>query len=192
MNENETDDRIEALSQLKREIDTPPELENRVIARLLEKGLLRDRSSGRRVRWFTVAAAVLIFAFGFGSGKFFVTRVTGVQYTYVLFLREDPQVFEKPIHEPSLVREYAQWARNISQSGTMIRGEKLSSQSRLIASQKGKSAIEENVYDSVGAIAGFFLLKASSDKEALDTALGCPHLRHGGTIELRRIEILSN
>jgi hypothetical protein len=37
-------------------------------------------------------------------------------------------------------------------------------------------------------VAGLFVVSATSDEEALRIARTCPHLSHGGEIELRPIE----
>jgi hypothetical protein len=37
------------------------------------------------------------------------------------------------------------------------------------------------------SIAGYFLVRARDYRHAVTIAEGCPHVRHGGSIEIRRI-----
>ena len=39
-----------------------------------------------------------------------------------------------------------------------------------------------------GGVAGYFLLPSSDYDQALSIARTCPHLKHGGAVELRQIE----
>ena len=188
MNNEESDPPIEALSHLDREMSPPKELEDRVVAHLYKRNLLRRSGIFSRAVWLSAAAAVAIFAIGLLAGKAIRTPAKTVQYTYLLLLREAPGVFQ-PTHEESLVREYTQWARGIAKSGTMITGEKLDARMRLIKRESGATSIQQTKIDPNGVIAGFFLIEASSDQIALEKAMGCPHLRYGGAIELRRIDL---
>jgi hypothetical protein len=190
MNNEESEPPIEALSHLEREMNPPNELEDRVVAQLHKQNLLRPPLIFPRSVWLSAAAAVVIFAIGLLVGKATRTPESAVQYTYLLLLRETPGVFEQPTHESSLVNEYTQWARGIAQSGTRITGEKLEPESRILKSDAGEATrIHEMKSDSNGAIAGFFLIEAASDHAALEKAMDCPHLRYGGAIELRRIDL---
>ena len=57
-------------------------------------------------------------------------------------------------------------------------------------------SIEPHCFDAEGAAtimpmeapAGFFIIAARTDEEALAIARSCPHLRYGGTVALRPIE----
>jgi hypothetical protein len=189
MNNEESEPPIEALSHLDREMDPPKELEDRVVAQLRKGNLLRRNSILNHPVWLSAAAAVAIFVLGLVAGKAMRAPASATQYTYVLLLREAPGVFQST-HEQSLVHEYTQWARGIAKSGTMITGEKLEAESRMLKKDAGLTTqIHETKSDPNGAIAGFFLIEAASDQIALEKAMDCPHLRHGGAIELRRIDL---
>ena len=174
MNRNE--DAIDQISELKKILHPPTGLEDRVISQLARKGLIR-----RRFKWMRSVAAILIFAVGAAAGKF-VWKPAPVQYSHVLLLKEDAVFFQRNAHESSLVREYSDWAGNIRSHGTLIRGDKL---------EISRVLLPPSV-DSSEVIAGFFLLKADSDQAALEIAQSCPHLKHGGAIELRRIDTATN
>ena len=188
MNNEENDPPIEALSHLDREMSPPKALEERVVADLHKRNLLRRSGIFSHPVWLSAAAAIAIFAIGLLAGKAIHTPANTVQYTYLLLLREAPGVF-RPTHEESLVREYSQWARGIAKSGTRITGEKLQTESRILKGAGVRTQIQQMKTDPNGVIAGFFLIEAASDQAALEKAMDCPHLRYGGAIELRRIDL---
>ncbi|MGH7563914.1 MAG: YciI family protein [Gemmatimonadota bacterium] len=61
-------------------------------------------------------------------------------------------------------------------------GEKLAQQERLVA-LSGASPV-----DRAGAIASYFVIESDSYEEAVRIARDSPHVRHGGVVEVRRIE----
>lgn len=79
------------------------------------------------------------------------------------------------------VAEYAAWARALRRTGQLIGGEKLKDDSvRWFGGSVATSAGER--------IGGYFVIRAHDLTEAQRIAEGCPHLKHGGRIELRAIE----
>ena len=186
MSEEEKEFEIAELSSLKKEMNPPPELEEQVLSQLRKRGLLRRKSQAPMRRFlFVSAAAIVIFALGFISALFFHRSITTPKYTYLLLLREDSHFYGTRTHEYSLVKEYSNWARGVAQKGTEITGEKLTAESRLLSAN---ARVQKKVQDPDGQIAGFFLIDAKNDQEALDKAFSCPHLRYDGNIELRRID----
>ena len=176
---NENEDRIQELDKLQRVESPPLELENRVIAALQERQLIRNPSK-RGLRWFsTAAAAVVILAIGFTAGRFW-NGAQPVQYTHILLLQEN-RSFQSG-HE-NRVQEYSNWARELAANGTPITGEKLADDSHLLKASKSETQTARDQQ-----IAGFFLIRAKSEEDALQISRTCPHLRYGGMIELRRIE----
>jgi hypothetical protein len=184
MSEEEKELQIAELSGLKKEMNPSAELEERIVSQLMKRGMIRRKSIfSIRNGAIATAAAIVIFALGFATAEFF--RRTPTQYTYLLLLREDSHFLGSRDHAPSLVKEYSEWALGIAQSGTKITGEKLTAETRLV---NAKSGIQNKMQDPDGQIAGFFLLEAMNDRDAVEKAFHCPHLRYGGSIELRRID----
>lgn len=139
--------------------DVPPELERRIVADLYAHGLLRPR----RKRWLPLAAAlVLVFAAGVFVGKYEPRR-----QTYALLLHENPG--------PSRVEEYVRWSRN----EFVVGGHELADDARFLDPRTTR--------DGKGEVAGFFLIAAESLEEATQLARTCPHVRYGGTIEVRAV-----
>lgn len=54
--------------------------------------------------------------------------------------------------------------------------------------EDGRIVANDAVRADAGPLSGFFLIRADTYDQAVDTALNCPHLRHGGTIEVRQID----
>ena len=147
---------------LPREVAPPPELREMIAAKLQREGFLR-----RRTPWLAIAAAVLIAA-ALGA-LLWPHSEKPVQANYILLLYE-PAGF----HGGSRV-EYARWARDMRP--LVVGGEEL-----------GKDVIAIGT-ETNSAPAGYFLIRANDDASAARVARACPHLRHGGSVVLRRIII---
>ncbi|HTD51632.1 MAG TPA: YciI family protein [Thermoanaerobaculia bacterium] len=182
---NDTDDgwtqsEREALSAQRLDLAAPEALERAVVKELEARGLLERRR--RRPRWLrsvaVLAGAAALFAGGFLAGGRTSRPASSIASSrYVLFLEEDGE--PSPAEEERRVREYKLWARRLAAAGHMIAGEKLSAKTWRLGAPEGAGG-----EDSVG---GFFLIAARDDAEALEIARGCPHLRHGGRIVLRKV-----
>ncbi len=77
------------------------------------------------------------------------------------------------------VEEYRNWARGVRLRGGYIRGEKLEGRSRLLGPTVAPSGSRP--------LGGYFVISASDDEAAAAVARSCPHLTHGGSIEVRPI-----
>jgi hypothetical protein len=109
------------------------------------------------------------------------------QYALFLFESDDYRPAATPEGQKDRVREYGTWAR--AQTGRFVAGEKLAKDGRWCRARDGRLEILDPVSDGVrGILAGYFIVGASSYDEAVDLAKDCPHLRYGGTIEVRRLE----
>lgn len=184
-------DEIQELQKLQKEAAARPELEQRVVAALRRQDLLRQgpaRLQGKRIWWWMSAAAAMVVFFGAGWWVGLSQRASqppALHPTYLLLLREGPaHQAVAAVEEQRRVQEYVAWAQHLAESGVGVRGEKLKADERLLGA--GAEAPESQR----GSIAGFFLLEAGSYEEAVRIASDCPHLRYGGTIEVRPIEQL--
>ena len=172
----------DSLAALRRDLPPSDSLERSVVRELEARGLLRDRGRAPR-RWLRplllMAGAVALFAAGVLAGARTQTARTpsGSLPRYVLFLEGSG---EPPAEEETRrVQEYKLWARGLAGSGHLVSGEKLFS---------GSTRLGEDGGPSGGAsVRGFFVISAADDAEALAIARGCPHLRYGGSIVVRKI-----
>jgi len=160
------DDLVNALRALPRQSLPPAELEGQVVSRLREEGLLVTRP----VRWTYLAAAVLAMALFLGG--YAIGRTRDLEPTHVLLVH---RLASTPEQSRERTREYGAWARNLAGGAKLAQAGWV-----LDASRAASSPTNE--------VSGYFLIRASGDAEALAIAKSCPHIRHGGSVELRRIE----
>jgi hypothetical protein len=146
------------------------------------------------VPWYlgAVAAAVLVAALaGYAVGaRRFAERVRPSQTaavdnepTFLLLLHEDSAFQRGEIPKPDLdlMAEYARWADGLERSGTLISGTALARDSTIwLGLPHAPSALGDKVD-------GFFLIRAKDLTAAEQVAATCPHVKHGGRIELRSI-----
>lgn len=121
------------------------------------------------------------------------TRETAMPVTdrYALLLFKNAEYRPAPTadEQKDRVREYGAWLRAKGESGRFVSGEKLTEDGRWCRVRDGRVEIVDPVSDGArGALAGYFIVGAASYDEAVDIARDCPHLRYGGTIEVRRLE----
>jgi len=165
-----TDEEITALLASAPSIEEPPAgLEARLVARMREERLLPSR---RRWPWLAAAAAVLAVVVALWMPL--RHREAPAGSAYILLLYE--AVPETP--HPDRAAEYGRWARRMRPHVTG--GEELGAQIMAIGS--GVTA------PAGSRLAGYFLLQAATDAEAVRIAKACPHLRYGGNVVLRKIE----
>ena len=185
----------EEIDEIRRGIDgsSPAELEARVLAALKHEHLLapsRVRPSLSRRRTF-VAAAIIAGAC-FAAGLFVGGRsesealpAANEQPTFLLLLRESPQSApSSPEKIEELVSEYSAWARRKAQEGTLVGGEKLDTGGLMLGPEgETRPWLRHDQF-----LGGYFVVRAATYDEALAVARSCPHVRHGGTIEIRKVE----
>jgi len=179
-----------ALSGLASGPEPPPALEEAVVSRLSERGLIagRERSRPRPILAWALAAAagIALFAAGLAVGQRrgapAAEAAPAVSATrYVLLLYDAPG--EATITDAEMaarVDEYRNWAIGLRRSGSDISGEKLASRNLDLGASSAASGPEP--------LGGFFIFSAKDPADALAIARSCPHLKHGGRAELRPIE----
>lgn len=175
------------LASLPRELVPPKGLEARVVAALRERDHLAAARSWPNP-WRlggTVAAglAVLLAGFWLGRHRGRLGQPLSVP-SYLLMARESADFNRERWTEARLVDEMRVWARRRIGVGRFVIGEKLDRDGWIVTPSRVAGMSPLDLQDAVG---GFFVIAASSDEEALDIARSCPVLRHGGSVELRRI-----
>ncbi|HEV2687041.1 MAG TPA: hypothetical protein VGV35_00765 [Bryobacteraceae bacterium] len=174
MNEEE----IPELKSLHREVPPPADLEERVVAAIQARQLIRRRAI-RKARWWQAAAAIVILTVGFGLGRW-QPPARQQEPTFVLLLHEEGnwQKPTTPADEQDRVNEYRAWAIQLRAKGQLVQGTKL---------RDDRHDLDRNVPTGTG-ITGFFEITARTLDEALAIARTCPHLRYGGQVEVREVE----
>ncbi|HEX8920306.1 MAG TPA: YciI family protein [Pyrinomonadaceae bacterium] len=185
-----------ALGGLVREKMPPPALEERIVETLKRSQMLSPSQNitGLRAPRFglAIAASLLFFMLGALAGAkwFSSSEQKSNAQEFMLVLRSAP---EKSPSDSSgevmqRVREYGNWAGQLRQQGVRASGERLKSEARVLRTTNGRAVVSETpAWTSAETIAGYFLIEARDYEQALKIAEGCPHLKYGGTIEVRQI-----
>ena len=156
------DEPLDELRNLPREMAPPERLERSIAVQLRP----------RRRAWLPYAAAfVVMLAAGYIALQ---PHAGNARATHILLLFDVD--LAKP--NPDLAREYGAWAPRTPQ---IVGGEELGAPVAAINDHLAAAAAQSH-------LGGYFLIAATSDAEAKRVAEACPHLRHGGTIVVRRIE----
>ena len=181
------DDPNDPLRALERELPPPPHLKRRVTATLTSRGLLRRAAVSPLRAAGALAAAVLLFAAGLVVGRRDGSPPADGRTSYALLLYEGRE-FDRQIPEQTYIAEYTAWAAELRRRGAFVEGHPLDAGSRVL-SASGDSVVAESrdVASDAGTMAGFFIIRAADDAEALAIARTCPHLKHGGRIALRTV-----
>jgi hypothetical protein len=182
-----TDTEREALQALRATPPLPADLAARLVSTLRERGELRGGAAARRWRILATAAAALLAGFLIGrlSDPSPTEPAARDGERYLLLLKATGRLVSDA-EERGLVAEYGAWASRLRREGVVISGEKLDDQRTLLTADQRRA----DVGPTAGALAGYFLVGASNERHALAVAASCPHLRHGGEIEVRRIATL--
>jgi hypothetical protein len=193
MTEPERDDpEVPELRALPRDTSAPAALEERTVAALRREGLLvGPHSSLLRSRWpLAIAASVAFFALGAYWGRQTATTPappSDHRPRYLLLLRQGQLRPAVGVEEEGRVREYGDWAARLRAAGVAARGARLTDDGMTLAAAP-VSPSPVRVAGSPDAILGYFVISARDLEEGLRLARGCPHLRHGGVIEVRPID----
>jgi hypothetical protein len=161
------------MSDFTHEIAPATDLEDRVVAALRDRALIRGTRPRRAARLaVAAAAAVVLLVAGYGLGVWHwqppaATAPSGPRF--VLLLHETASTRSSGVPEQVLVEEYRNWARGVHAGGRAISGEKL------------KDVEGET-------LSGFFIVEAPTVEAARAIADSCPHVRYGGRIEVREID----
>jgi hypothetical protein len=190
MNEELSVEERQALDTLPREVAPPSELEDRTVQTLKDRGTLHRQqgSVGWRRMLAAAATVVLLLAGGAAAGRWTAAPVVAVaeQPEFLLLLRTGQE--EAPGNDEEMmerVNEYSAWARAARQQGSLLTGEKLTEDGRLLSG--AATALLEPGSGGEDGIQGYFLIRAPGYRQAVALASGCPHLKYGGRIEVRRI-----
>lgn len=188
-----------ALAALAREEVPPAFLEERVVRALKEENLICDR----RAVWpgkvgkvaLAAAAAMALFLLGGWVGARWATAPASESDLpqFLLILRSSAHEVQADTPEEGVrkYREYEAWGGELQRAGRLLGGEELKPESRLLRAVDGRVAVSESLPGQAeGVIAGYFLIRAEDYNHAATLAERCPHLRYGGSVEVRQINRL--
>jgi hypothetical protein len=92
----------------------------------------------------------------------------------------------------ALTSDYRGWGVRMRAEGRLKAGEKLTGDAgRVLTAEAGRVMVTDGPYaESKELLAGFYIIAAKDYGEASRIAEGCPHLKYGGYIELRQIDVV--
>jgi hypothetical protein len=171
------------LATLLRQSAPPAELEGRVIGRLVTAGLVARRRAPVAHRSWLVAAGLALLLMGFGLGRWQAPSADAGPMTRYLLLMHEDESFRPGPTPGALPAEVGRWATRLQRAGELIEGDRLGLHGHLVTPGGAETGLAPG-----DVVSGFFVLRAASDERALAIARTCPHLAHGGRIEVRRIQ----
>lgn len=171
--------------------EPPRALAAAAVRRLAEAGLISEgapvspRRKGWGMRLAAAAAALVLFGLGWavGARRAAVRSPASVAPRFALFLYDAPD--EKGLTEAEMgarIDEYRSWARGVRASGREIAGEKLQPEGRFVGPGPPDSSSV-----SGWPLGGYFVISAPDMESAIAVAKTCPHVKHGGRVEVRPI-----
>ena len=111
---------------------------------------------------------------------------------YMLLLHENPAGFGDVSAEEmqAIIDEYGAWREGLVKQGRFVAGHKLADEGgKVLRSDGGELRILDGPFsEAKEVVGGYFILEASDYDEAVEMSSGCPHLKYGERIELRRID----
>jgi hypothetical protein len=150
------------------------------MATLRERRVIRPSRRTRAVRVLVgAAAAVALFTGGWivGARPEPASPDGNTPQFMLLLFGGDPA---SAAEAATRVSAYREWAISLSRSGRHVSGERLGD---------GATRVGPPAPGPGGSmLRGFFIVSAPSEQEAAALATSHPHVRHGGTIVIRRIE----
>jgi hypothetical protein len=172
----------------------PAFLEQQTISKLKYAGLIRSSSLSRPAYALGLALACLVIGVAVGlwwEAKRATRAHAPAEFMLMLRSSADGPSDRSP-EELQRVKEYSAWAQKIRQAGLLVDGEKLTSETKVVELVNGKSVVSGDQIDPhEKPIGGYFLIRAGDYQQAIAIAQDCPHLKYGGTIEIRRIDDVS-
>ncbi|MTI41250.1 YciI family protein [Fulvivirga lutimaris] len=177
IDENELSEEERDLFEKLKGIKPPIEMEEETISKLKSEGLIQ--SHNKMIWVYRVAAALAFFVLGYAVFPY-LNSSEEPDYNYMLVLYQDTNFNPGPPEE--MFDEYSHWMQSIYQNGMAIDGQEMKQPSLLLDG----ADVSNNATRTVG---GYFVLSASSQDEAVKIAQSSPHLKYGGTIEVKEFMI---
>lgn len=177
---NENDQRL--FDQLEKELQPPAHIEDQLVNQLKFEGHIKESKMNNIGKIIIgIAASILLFLGGTWYGKSSTNQITITpEMGYMLLLHEDERF--TPGEPMEMFEEYAAWMENTFARGVKITGQELANEAVLI--RKGAPNVNQGDETDVRTT-GYFILEAKSLEEAIAVAQDNPHVKYGGTVEVK-------
>jgi hypothetical protein len=175
-----------SLSESRTEYAPPAQVEARIMSEMRRRGLAASVGRwGHRQILVGLIILAFVFALGFNSKRLMKSAIADPRPHFMLLLYEDPGrwVGASADHEKR-VKEYGDWARALAKNGSLVNADELSTPGVTLTDLETAGGLVGQ-----GQAAGFFIVAARDESEALRIARTCPHLRYGGRVVVQKVLI---
>lgn len=107
---------------------------------------------------------------------------------FMLLLHEQPSDFANVSAEEiqAIIQEYDDWRRQVAAVGHKLKDEG----GRHLKLHNDQLRVVDGPYaEAKEVMGGYFIVQAADYDEAVKVSQSCPHLKYGGSIQLREIEM---
>lgn len=112
---------------------------------------------------------------------------------FILLLNASPTAVAgvSPEEIQRIIEEYSAWRETLQGRGQLVSSRKLKDNSgKSLSMKNGKMRVLDGPFsEAKEVVGGFFVIQADNYDQAVEICRTCPHLKYGGTIELRQIEL---
>ena len=113
---------------------------------------------------------------------------------FILLLHERPAGAGtmSPEEIQRVIEEYRVWSESMGRAGKLVGGHKLTDEGgRRLSGWGGDFSVTDGPWaEAKEVIGGLFHISAQDYEEASRLSASCPHLKYGGRIELRRVDLV--
>lgn len=171
---------LDEVRDLPREVMPNRDLEERTVAALRARALVRERRMPWALRpagWLLAATFVVAaFVAGFAAGRLrSVSPPPEASFALMLY----GEIGGDSATQMQRALEYGRWARAAHEGGRVLGGEALGGH----VSDVGAAAVAGG-----DELVGFFLIQATDRQAAARMAADCPHVKYGGRVVVREIQ----
>lgn len=160
----------------------PKALEDQVVSALKNEGLIeKTKPMNQYIKYAAgIAASIALFFAGnyFGKNSALAVDIDPLN-GYLMILKEDANF--QPGDPMEMFQEYAAWMNGLAEKGVEITGQELKDTAWEVTAE-GTTALGS---EADTRVTGYFIIQADNEKEALGVVRDNPHLKYGGTIELK-------
>lgn len=117
---------------------------------------------------------------------------------YLLLLYDDPAAVKQwrnssPEEIQKGIQQYVDWSNKARQAGFYVASNKLADDlGRVVNARSGQARVTDGPFsEAKELLGGYYLIEAANYDEAVKRVLDHPHLAHGGTIELRQVDVVA-
>lgn len=113
-------------------------------------------------------------------------------YLLLLHRPAGPAPALSPQQASAVTRDYIDWGERQRSEGRLKAGAKLTDDAgRVLTAAADRVTVTDGPYaESKELLGGFYLIAADDYAEACRIAESCPHLKYGGRVEVRQIDVV--